>query len=239
MIGCQCEVCHSTDPRDQRLRPSICLEQDGVRVLVDTATDLRQQCLRERIDRADAVVYTHAHADHILGFDELRRFNVMSHGPMPIYADAETLSALRRTFAYAFEPPEQLGGGVPQISAHEITGDFTIGGLTFEPLALFHGRRPVLGFRVGRFAYLTDCNMIPEPTLKRLGGLEVLVLDALRHRPHPTHFSLAEAVTMAGTIGATRTYFTHMCHDLGHEATCATLPAGMTLAHDGLRLECS
>lgn len=239
MIGCECEVCRSTDPRDQRSRPSILIEHEGTSVLVDTSTDLRQQCLRERVSRVDAVVYTHAHADHILGFDELRRFNVMSSQPMPIYADADTLAALRRTFSYAFEPPDQLGGGVPQVTVHEITGTFPVGSLTFEPLALFHGRRPVLGFRVGRFAYLTDCNVIPEPTLLRLSGLDVLVLDALRHRPHPTHFSLEEAVAAAGTIRAARTYFTHMCHDLGHEATCAMLPDGMALAHDGLRLECS
>ncbi len=239
MIGCECEVCRSTDPRDQRSRPSILIEHEGTSVLVDTSTDLRQQCLRERVSRVDAVVYTHAHADHILGFDELRRFNVMSRQPMPIYADADTLAALRRTFSYAFEPPDQLGGGVPQVAVHEITGTFTIGSLTFEPLALFHGRRPVLGFRIGRFAYLTDCNVIPEPTLRRLAGLDVLVLDALRHRPHPTHFSLEEAVAAAGAIGAARTFFTHMCHDLGHEATCAMLPDGMALAHDGLRLECS
>lgn len=240
MIGCECAVCRSTDPRDQRLRPSILIEgDDGTRVLIDTSPDLRQQCLREGISRIDAVVYTHAHADHILGFDELRRFNVISDSPMPVYGDHETLASLRRTFAYAFDPKTPAGGGVPQVTPHTIAGTFTIGEIAFEPLALFHGRTPVLGFRIGRLAYLTDCNVIPEPTRARLAGLDILVLDALRHRRHPTHFSLAEAIDEAGRIGARRTYFTHMCHDLGHAATCASLPEGITLAYDGLRLEWS
>ena len=240
MIGCECAVCLSEDPRDNRMRPSVYLElESGTRVLIDTSTDLRQQCLRFGVREVDAVVYTHAHADHILGFDELRRFNVMARKAMPIYGDAATLGALRRAFAYAFEPPAQLGGGVPEVEVHEITGPFVLGGAQFLPLRVMHGRTPVLGFRVGRFAYLTDCNAIPDQTLAQLEGLEVLVLDALRHRPHPTHFSLSEAVEMAGRIGAGQTWFTHCCHDLPHAATNATLPDRMALAYDGLRFACS
>lgn len=240
MIGCACAVCRSEDPRDNRMRPSVLLElASGTRVLIDTSTDLRQQALRFGVTRVDAVVYTHAHADHILGFDELRRFNVMAQKAMPIYADAPTLSALQRSFSYAFEPPAQLGGGVPEVEVREIDGPFVLGGAEFRPLRLFHGRTPVLGFRVGRFAYLTDCNAIPDETLAQLHGLDVLVLDALRHKPHPTHFSLSEAVEMATRIGAGQTYFTHICHDLPHAATNATLPDRMALAYDGLRFACS
>jgi phosphoribosyl 1,2-cyclic phosphate phosphodiesterase len=240
MIGCECAVCRSEDPRDNRLRPSIHLTgDDGTSVLVDTTPDLRQQCLRAGITRVDAVVYTHAHADHILGFDELRRFNMLSKRAMPVHGDQATLESLRRTFSYAFASPTPTGGGVPEAQLHVISGPFDIGGLTFQPLSLQHGPTPVLGFRIGRFAYLTDCNVVPDETIEQVLGVDVLVLDALRHRPHPTHFSLGEAVEVASRIGAPRTYFTHMCHDLGHAATCAALPAGITLAYDGLRLTCS
>ncbi len=240
MIGCTCIVCRSDDPRDNRLRPSILLEDDtGGVVLVDTTPDLRQQCLRHDITRVDAVVYTHAHADHILGFDELRRFNVLTKRAMPVYGDRATLEGLRRTFGYAFDPDAPRGGGVPQATLTPIDGPFSIGALSFQPLTVYHGAAPVLGFRIGRFAYLTDCNRVPDETMAQLDDLDVLVLDALRHRPHPTHFSLGEAVDLAGRIGAGRTYFTHMCHDLGHAATCAALPEGLTLAYDGLQFACS
>ncbi len=240
MIGCECVVCRSDDPRDNRLRPSIYVEDaDGTRVLVDTTPDLRQQCLRHGITRVDAVVYTHAHADHILGFDEVRRFNILSKRAMPVYADRATLDALRKTFSYAFDPGAPVGGGVPDADLRVIDGPFTLGRMSWHPLTVFHGERPVLGFRIGRFAYLTDCNRVPDETLAQLGDLDVLVLDALRHRPHPTHFSLTEAVDVATRIGARQTYFTHMCHDLGHAATCGSLPDGVTLAYDGLRISCS
>ena len=240
MIGCDCVVCRSDDPKDNRLRPSIyIIGDDGTRVLIDTTPDLRQQCLRESIIRVDAVVYTHAHADHILGFDELRRFNILSKQSLPVYGDSATLQSLRRTFSYAFDAGAPVGGGVPDASLMVIDGPFEVGKLRFQPLTVMHGTRPVLGFRIGRFAYLTDCNAMPDETMAQLGGLEVLVLDALRQRPHPTHFSLKEAVAVATQIGARSTYFTHMCHDLGHAATCAALPDGLSLAYDRQRISCS
>lgn len=240
MIGCDCAVCHSDDPRDSRLRPSIYITGDnGTRVLIDTTPDLRQQCLRERIARVDAVVYTHAHADHTLGFDELRRFNHLTKQPVSIYGDAATLQALKRTFSYAFDKGASPGGGVPDATLTEIDGPFSVGELRLQPLTVYHGHNPVLGFRIGRFAYLTDCNAVPDQTLQLLSGLDVLVLDALRHRPHPTHYSLNEAIAVAKGIGARSTLFTHMCHDLGHRATCAALPEGLSLAYDGLRISCS
>ncbi len=238
MIGCRCPVCTSADPRDRRSRPSAVLAfEDGATVLIDTSTDLRTQALSHGLDRLDAVIYTHSHADHIFGFDDLRRFNVLSGGPLPIYADARTLGDLRRTFAYAFSGGDQAGGGVPQVDPREVIGPFAILGHEFVPVPILHGTRPILGYRVGRFAYLTDCSAIPADSLPLLRGLDVLVLGALRHRPHPTHFSLREATEAAGRIGARRTWFTHMCHDLGHAATARDLPAEMGLAWDGLTIE--
>lgn len=234
MIGCPCAVCHSDDPRDRRLRPSIHVDVDGgPALLVDTATDLRQQALTNGISRVDAVLFTHSHADHVMGLDELRRFNAVKGAHIPVYADAETGAELRRIFAYAFTPPAGPSGGVPELALTDIDGSFVVDGVSVVPVPILHGRRPILGFRVGTFAYLTDCSAIPEPSYALLERLDVLVLDALRHRPHPTHFTVAEAVTAATRIGARQTYFTHICHDLPHAATCAALPPGMALAYDG------
>jgi phosphoribosyl 1,2-cyclic phosphate phosphodiesterase len=240
MIGCDCATCRSTDPRDRRLRPSIFVEtDDGMAVLVDAGPDLREQALRHGIRRVDAVVFTHGHADHILGMDDLRRFNVLQKRAMPCYGDARTVADIRQAFAYAFNPATQKGGGLPQIVPSTIYGAFSIGRREWVPVPLFHGERPILGFRVGGFAYLTDCNRIPDASWPLLEGLDVLVLDALRRRPHPTHFTLDEAIEASRRIGARRTCFTHMCHDLGHAETSARLPAGVELAYDGLMVESS
>lgn len=238
MIGCDCAVCRSADPRDNRLRPSIYVEyDDGVRVVVDTTPDFRQQALRYDIRRVDAVVFTHAHADHVLGLDELRRFNHMTRQPVPLYGDARTLDQIRRTFAYAFDKDAPAGGGVPDLATIALDGGpFAIGGHEIVPVPLRHGQWSILGFRFGRFAYLTDCNAVPDSSLALLENLDVLVLDALRHRPHPTHFTVAQAVETAKTIGARQTFLTHICHDLGHAETSARLPAGVALAYDGQRL---
>lgn len=238
MIGCRCLVCRSDDPRDRRLRPSVWIQYgDGVSLLIDTATDLRAQALAHDLTRVDAVLYTHSHADHILGFDELRRFNVLSGRAVPVFGDRRTLTDLARTFAYAFERVDQPGGGVPHVVPQEVTGPFEVGGHPVVPVPILHGRRTILGYRLGRFAYLTDCNGIPPDSRRLLDGLDVLVLGALRWRPHPTHFTLEQAVAAADDIGARRTFFTHMCHDLGHAETTVRLPAHMALAHDGLILD--
>jgi phosphoribosyl 1,2-cyclic phosphate phosphodiesterase len=234
MIGCRCAVCRSDDPRDRRLRPSIHIAVDGgPHVLVDTATDLRQQALTHDITRVDAVLFTHSHADHVMGLDELRRFTLTPGRQLPIYADAKTGGELRRIFSYAFGAPAGPGGGVPQLALAGIDGPFAVDGLAVQPVPIMHGPQTILGFRIGGFAYLTDCNHVPEASMALLTGLDVLVLDALRHRPHPTHFALAEAVEVATRIGARETFFTHICHDLPHAATNATLPAGMALGYDG------
>lgn len=238
MIGCDCAVCRSTDPRDNRLRPSIYVEtDDDQRILVDTTPDFRQQALRHDIRRVDAVLFTHAHADHVLGLDELRRFNHMTHQPVPLYGDPRTLEQIRQTFSYAFQKDARAGGGVPNLTTHDLDGKpFMIGGQHVVPVPVRHGTWTIFGFRFGRFAYLTDCNAIPESSLPLLQDLDVLVLDALRHRAHPTHFTVAQAVEAAKMIGAKQTLLTHICHDLGHEATSAMLPDGVAMAFDGQRV---
>jgi phosphoribosyl 1,2-cyclic phosphate phosphodiesterase len=239
MIGCACAVCQSTDPRDNRSRPSILVRlASGAAILVDTSADLRAQALRFGLTRVDAVLYTHSHADHILGLDELRRFNTLMKGPIPLYGDERTLTDLRRIFHYAFQAPREPGHEyVPQLVPFVLDGPLSVAGTEVRPVPVTHGVRTIFGFRFGRFAYLTDCCAIPEASWPLLEGLDVVVVDALRDRPHASHFSLDQAVAAARRIGAGRTFFTHMSHDLGHEATCARLPAGMALAHDGLRLE--
>jgi phosphoribosyl 1,2-cyclic phosphate phosphodiesterase len=238
MIGCDCDVCRSSDSRDNRLRSSIYVEgDDGFCLLVDTTTDLRTQALRAGVRRVDAVLFTHSHADHVMGLDEVRRFNMMTKQPMSMYGTRATLDDLRRTFGYVFSSDAPRGGGVPDLRLWPLEGPCCFGTTEVWPVPVQHGPWEVLGFRFGGFAYVTDCNGIPSDSFDRLRGVDVLVLDALRHRPHPTHFSLDEAVAMAYRIGARRTYFTHIAHELGHTATCASLPAGMTLAHDGLVID--
>ena len=237
MIGCECPTCLSDDPRDRRLRPSIFIEtHDGTALLVDAGPDLRAQALTHRIARVDAIVCTHGHADHILGLDDVRRFNHLMRKPMAIYADAQTVGEIRRMFGYVFDPATPNGGGLPQLDLFTVNGPFSVGRHSIVPVPLWHGKRPIIGLRLGRFAYLTDCSAIPDTSWPLLEGLDVLVLDALRERTHPTHFSLDEATAAARRIGARETYFTHMCHDLPHAATCRRLPDGMALAYDGLRL---
>jgi phosphoribosyl 1,2-cyclic phosphate phosphodiesterase len=237
MIGCDCAVCGSTDPRDKRLRPSVLVEtDDGQSLLVDSGPDLRAQALAYGVRRVDALLFTHGHADHILGLDEIRRFNSLQRQSMACFADPLTLGEIRKVFGYAFDPDTPRGGGLPQLVLFEIAGPFCIGKQEVVPVPIFHGDRPILGLRFGAFAYLTDCSRIPDESWPLLEGLDVLVLDALREKPHPTHFSLNEAVAAAQRIAPKRTYFTHMCHDLGHSATSARLPEGVELAYDGLVL---
>lgn len=235
MIGCDCATCRSSDPRDTRWRTSVRIETaDGLSLLIDAGPDLRAQALAFDIRRVDAILFTHGHADHILGLDDVRRFNAIQRRPMPCFGDAATLRDVRRTFGYVFDSATARGGGLPQLELFEIGGPFCIGDQEIIPVPIFHGARAILGLRVGSFAYLTDCSRIPDDSWRLLEGVDLLVLDALRETPHPTHFSLRDAVRAAERIAARRTCFTHMCHDLGHAATCARLPQGMELAYDGL-----
>jgi phosphoribosyl 1,2-cyclic phosphate phosphodiesterase len=238
MIGCTCATCRSTDSRDRRLRPSIYIEvAGGARLLVDSSTDLRQQALASGITRIDAVLYTHAHADHILGLDELRRFNMIQGTSIPCYADARTWDALKRSFFYVFDGIARHGGGVPQLEPREISGPFDVEGVRVQPIRILHGKLPILGFRFGTFAYLTDCSAIPDDSWPLLNGVDTLVVDALRDKPHPTHFTVDEALQAVTRIAPRRAFFTHMAHDLPHAATCARLPRGVELAYDGLTID--
>jgi phosphoribosyl 1,2-cyclic phosphate phosphodiesterase len=189
------------------------------------------------VRRVDAILFTHGHADHILGMDDVRRFNALQRSAMACYGDEQTLGDIRRMFGYVFDPGTPKGGGLPRLELFAIAGPFCIGDLDVTPVPIFHGSRPILGFRFGGFAYLTDCSAIPTDGWTLLEGIDVLVLDALRERTHPTHFSLDEAIAAAQRIGARQTFFTHMCHDLPHAPTCARLPEGMSLAYDGLVLD--
>jgi phosphoribosyl 1,2-cyclic phosphate phosphodiesterase len=238
MIGCRCSTCLSDDPRDRRLRPSIVIRtSDGKSLLVDAGPDLRIQALSYGVTRVDAILFTHGHADHILGLDDVRRFNAIMQQPMALYGDAMTMDEVRRTFSYVFNPHTPKGGGLPQLVLFPIAGAFCLGRQEIVPVPIWHGKRPILGLRVGRLAYLTDCSAIPDESWPLLEGVEVAVVGALRYRPHPTHFSVDQAIEASRRIGARETYFTHMCHDLPHADTCARLPAGMTLAYDGLQID--
>ena len=238
MIGCTCAVCRSADPRDRRLRPSIFLDVPGpAGILVDTTPDLRQQALARGLSRLDAVLFTHSHADHILGLDEIRRFNFMQGAAIPCYAAAEVWQSIRRTFYYVFDEIPRQGGGIPKIDAHEITGPFDAAGVHVVPVPLLHGRMPILGFRFGDLAYLTDCSAIPDESWPLVAGVETLIIDALRDKKHSTHFTVDEALEAIARIAPTRAYLTHMSHDLGHAETNARLPPGVELAYDGLVLD--
>jgi phosphoribosyl 1,2-cyclic phosphate phosphodiesterase len=238
MIGCTCAVCRSPDPRDRRLRPSIFMDVPGrAAILVDTTPDLRQQALAHGVSRLDAVLFTHSHADHILGLDEIRRFNFMQGGAIPCYATAEVWESIRRTFYYVFDGIPRQGGGIPMVEPHEIAGPFDVAGVHVVPVPLLHGRMPILGFRFGDLAYLTDCSAIPDESWPLVAGVETLIIDALRDKKHSTHFTVQEALEAVARIAPARAYLTHMSHDLGHAETNARLPRGVELAYDGLSLD--
>jgi phosphoribosyl 1,2-cyclic phosphate phosphodiesterase len=235
-ITCHCRVCTSKDVRDQRTRPSLMLEFDGRVVIIDTTPDFRQQALREHIERLDAVVFTHGHADHVLGLDDTRVFYFKQQVPMPIYADPATLGTVRKVFAYIFDQTYKYGG-LGKLDPHTIDGPFALWGLEFTPVPVWHGDMPVLGFRFGSVAYVTDFSAIPENSLALLQRLDVLILDALRHKPHPTHSNLEQSLALVHQLKPRRAFFTHIAHELGHEETNANLPADVRLAYDGLAVE--
>jgi phosphoribosyl 1,2-cyclic phosphate phosphodiesterase len=239
MIGCGCEVCTSSDPHDNRTRCSVLVGLPGGNLLIDTSPDLRAQLLREHVGVVHAVLYTHEHADHIFGLDDLRLMQFHLGGPVPLYCEAKVEERIRKSFDYAFSTEAQTHpGAAPKLAFHRIgTEPFEVLGSRVVPIPMKHGRRfDVLGFRFGNVAYCTDANAIPPESMERLTGLDVLILDALRPRGHATHFSLEEAVEIARQLRPGQTYFTHMSHELGHAATNAALPAGMALAYDGLRI---
>lgn len=239
VIGCTCEVCRSSDPRDRRGRTSAVVRFDGRTVLIDAATELRLQAIANGLDRVDAVLFTHAHADHTGGFDDLRRFNELAGAHLPVYAEAETAAMLKDRFAYAFEDVFPFYGGKPDLTLHVVDGPFDLFGQTVVPIPVLHGRMTVYGYRFGGLAYVTDAKTIPESSLELLEGLDVLVLNALRERSHPTHLSLPEAVELIARLKPREAYLVHLSHELGHEQASAQLPSNVQVAYDGLTVRTS
>ena len=235
-IACRCKVCTSADARDRRTRPSLLLQFDGRVVVFDTTPDFRQQALREGMERLDAAVFTHAHADHVLGLDDVRVFCFRQGGAIPIYADAGCMASIQRIFSYIFEGNYKYGG-LAKLDPHLIDGPFDLWGLRLTPVPVLHGDLPVLGFRFNNAAYLTDFSTIPESSLPLLENLDVLILDALRHKPHPTHSTIERSLALVEQLKPKRAFFTHIAHEVSHEETNATLPPHVRLAHDGLQLD--
>ncbi len=235
-LGCHCRVCTSPDAHDSRTRPSLMLEYDSRVVVIDTTPDFRTQALREKIDRLDAVVFTHAHADHILGLEDVRGYYFRQREPIPIYADAQAMETIRHIFSYIFDGSYR-GGALAKLAPHIIDGPIELWGQHLVPLQVFHGDLPVLGFRFGRSAYVTDFSAIPEATIPLVEGLDVLILDALRRTPHPTHSNLDQSLALVERLRPQRAFFTHIAHELMHEETNAALPSHVRLAYDGLRLD--
>ncbi len=241
-VGCSCCVCLSDDPKDKRLRPSILVTVSAGerrrRVLIDTTPDLRGQALNAGLKSLDAILYTHAHADHIMGLDDIRPFNYGRKERIPVYARPDTMKALQRVFPYAFEGEATHPGGVPRVTAHEIdNAAIDLFGVPFQPVPIQHGPREIVGYRFGDAAYLTDHSDIPDSSLPMLRNLDVLFLDALRREPHPMHTTVGRALEWVEELKPNRAFFTHICHDLAHEETNSGLPSHVRLAHDGLQIE--
>jgi phosphoribosyl 1,2-cyclic phosphate phosphodiesterase len=245
VIGCDCDVCTSSDPHDWRTRSAamVCwsdAQSSDRRILIDTGPDLRTQMLRHKVNRIDGVVYTHNHADHVFGLDDLRRFNAVMQEPIDIHAEANVIAWLRHTFAYVFEPHKNINKSfVAQLIPHvwEAGEPQTLCGLEWLPLRLLHGRLPILGYRIGGAAYCTDCSAIPPETYPLLEGLDVLVIDALRYRHHPTHLTIDQALEIIEQVEPRRAYLTHLGHEVSHADLQAKLPPNVFVGYDGLEIE--
>ena len=236
MIGCQCKVCQSKDPRDKRTRTSVWLKINGINIIIDTGIDFRQQALRENISTVDAVLFTHHHVDHIFGLDELRAINFLQKKPVAIYSSDHTYQHLKRVYKYVFDN-SCYPSDTPEIDHQLIDEDpFQVFNIEIIPVPLFHGELPVFGFRIGNFSYCTDVSRIPPESYELLQGSDVVVLGALRDRPHPTHFTIEQAVVEAQKIGAKKTYLVHLSHEVGHPELIARLAENVQPAFDGLKI---
>lgn len=238
-IGCQSEVCLSENPKDKRLRASVLVQWEGKDIIIDTGPDFRYQMLRQQLNNVDAILFTHEHRDHTAGLDDIRPINYIQEKRVPVYLTDHVLTSLKDQFAYIFEPVPYPG--IPELDFHLIENkEFNLFGKSVVPIQVMHYKLPVLGFRMGNFAYITDANYISEKELEKLNGVEVLVLNALRKTEHISHFTLQQATELAQRVGANQTYFTHMSHQIGlHDEVCAELPNGIDLAYDGLTFEVS
>ncbi len=236
VVGCRCPVCRSTDPRNRRTRPGILVDLAGGSLVIDTSPDFRDQALRQEIARVDAVLYTHSHADHVFGLDDLRVFNFRQRAVIPCFGSPGTMDRLRQIFSYVFEDGQE-GGGKPKLELKPVIDPFELLGERIDPIPVWHGEMQVYGYRVGELAVVTDVSRIPEESYARLAGVRTLVLSALRYTTHPTHFNIEQAVAAAARIGAERTLLTHIAHEVDHAALKVDLPPGVELAYDGLSVE--
>jgi phosphoribosyl 1,2-cyclic phosphate phosphodiesterase len=235
-IGCPCSVCASTNPKNKRTRPSLLLNIGETNLVIDTSSDFRQQAIRERLHKINAVLYTHAHADHILGLDDLRPYNYFQRMHIPCYGNQTTMDYICQMFGYVFTDP-QPGGSIPRIEPRIISGDFQVDGIHIQPLPVLHGKIAVNGYRIGNLSYITDCSEIPDSTYRLLEGTTVLVLGVLRYEPHPTHLNIEKALRIIDRVQPGQAYFTHLSHDFDHDRTNAELPHNVQLSYDGLNFE--
>jgi len=241
MVGCRCPVCQSTNPKNQRTRSSILVKAPEGNFIVDTTPEMRMQLVREKVDLVHAAVFTHCHADHIFGLDDLRQFGFLLDRDIPLHCEPMVEEQLRQAFSYAFRPPAdpKRRGAIPRFEMRSMSLEpFDLLGVQVQPLRLMHGSLPIVGFRVGQLAYCTDVSEIPDETWPLLEGIDVLVIDALRFRPHPTHFNIEQAVQVAERLQPKQTWLTHICHDIEHETVDRELPDGVNLAYDGLAFSC-
>ncbi len=236
VIGCKCSICASIDVKNKRTRSSLLVSANNKNILIDTSTDLRHQALSHNIERIDAVLYTHPHADHIHGIDELRSFNMIQKKAIPCYGSEFTINRIRNMFDYIFTT-DMNNGWKPELEPFLISAPFDLFGLLIQPINIYHGNMQILGFRIGGLAYITDCSRIPDASKKIVDNLDVLILGALRHKPHPTHFSIQEAVHVGVELKSKRVILTHLSHNLDYSETNKTLPAGFELAYDGMEIE--
>lgn len=237
VIGCKCEVCLSKNQKNKRLRPSVFIEFDKTNILIDVSNDFRLQMLQYDISHIDGVLLTHHHFDHISGIDDMRQYNFIQKSPINFYANRKTIKEVKTTFRYAFDDFTQKGGGLPQLDFNIIDDKaFFVNNLTIIPIQVFHGDLNILGFRINNLVYITDANYIPEKSFEKMMNLEILILNTLKYRPHPTHFNLDQSIEIAKRVNAKLTYFTHLCHDLEHDKVNSMLPDGIQLAYDGLEI---
>jgi phosphoribosyl 1,2-cyclic phosphate phosphodiesterase len=237
VIACECKVCTSPDKRNNRTRSSILISRGDTNILIDTSTDLRYQALKNKIKGLSAVLFTHSHADHLHGIDELRSFNFIQKKAMACYADDRTIGRIKAMFSYIFEPQDNGGGGIPRLDMNEVSAPFYVDGLEIMPVEVFHGKQLILGYRIGNVAYITDCSNIPSFSMSKLYNLDLLILGALRHRPHNTHFNIEQALEVVKRIRPQQTYFTHLSHEIDYHKASSELPDGVGLAYDGLVVE--